>query len=70
MQKSQEIKFSFAEMKSRVLSLPSGNKVKLDVSKIIQVPKEGQLTINFSEQERKLSLQMIKEYLENTLKEW
>lgn len=57
-------------MKSRVLSLPSGNKVKLDVSKIIQVPKEGQLTINFSEQERKLSLQMIKEYLENTLKEW
>ena len=60
----------FAEMKSRVLSLPSGNKVKLDVSKIIQVPKEGQLTINFSEQERKLSLQMIKEYLENTLKEW
>ena len=64
------VSIHFAEMKSRVLSLPSGNKVKLDVSKIIQVPKEGQLTINFSEQERKLSLQMIKEYLENTLKEW
>ena len=64
------VSIHFAEMKSRVLSLPSGNKVNLDVSKIIQVPKEGQLTINFSEQERKLSLQMIKEYLENTLKEW
>lgn len=58
------VSIHFAEIRPRVFSMVSGQKVKLDISKIVQVPKEGQLTLNFSEQERKLSLQMIKEYLE------
>lgn len=58
------VSIHFAEIRPRVFSMASGKKVKLDISKIVQVPKEGQLTLNFSEQERKLSLQMIKEYLE------
>lgn len=60
------VSIHFAEIRPRVFSTASGTKVKLDISKIVQVPKEGQMTLNFSEQERRLSLQMIKEYLEKT----
>lgn len=59
------VSIHFAEIRSRVMSLTPERKIKLDVSRIVQVPKEGQLSLNFSEQERKLSLQTIKEYLEN-----
>ena len=59
------VSIHFARTTSRIMTIASGKKMKLDISKIVPVSKEGQLSLEFSEQERKLSLQTIKEYLEN-----
>lgn len=58
------VSIHFAEIRSRIVSLSLNKRIKLDISKIVLVPKEGQLSLNFTEQERRLSLQTIKEYLE------
>lgn len=58
------VSIDFVEIRSRVVSIASDRKIRMDVSKVTQIPKSGQTTIQFTEQEKKLSLQMIKEYLE------
>lgn len=59
------VSIHFARIKPRIVEIEPGKKIKLDVSTIVPVSKEGQLLLDFSEEERKLSLQSIKEYLEN-----
>lgn len=58
------VSIHFAEMRTRVISTSPDQKIRLNVSKIVPVSKEGQLSLTFSEQDKKLTIQTIKDYLE------
>lgn len=58
------VSIHFAEMRTRVISTSPDQKIRLNVSKIVPVSKEGQLSLSFSEQDKKLTIQTIKDYLE------
>lgn len=70
----KNVSVHFSEMRTRITEV-QGKKIKLNVSKITPVIKnnEYQTTLEFSEQDRKLTLSTVKEYLttadfENTVK--
>jgi len=59
----KSVSVNFAEMRTRIMIFED-KKRKLNISKITPVSKDGQTTILFSEQDRKLTIQTIKEYLQ------
>lgn len=58
------VSIHFAEMRTRIVATSPNKKMRLNVSKIVPVSKEGQLSLSFSEQDMKLTIQTIKDYLE------
>ncbi len=64
-QKNKNISVHYAEMRTRIFETGS-QKVKLAVTKIIPSNKEStpQTSVPFSEQERKITIDSIKKYLE------
>jgi len=66
-QKDRNVTVHYAEMRSRILEL-EGNKVKISVTKITPAYKENdiQTSIIFSDQERKITISSIKDYLQTT----
>ncbi|CDA85731.1 AAA family ATPase [Bacteroides congonensis] len=58
------VSIHFAEMRTRIITTSPEKKMRLNVSKIVPVSKEGQLSLSFSEQDMKLTIQTIKDYLE------
>lgn len=58
----KNVSLHFAQMRTRVQEL-NGKKQKAKVTVILPVEKDGQLTLNISEPDRKLSLQTVAEYL-------
>lgn len=63
-QNDMNVSIHLAEMRTRIVTLSSGKKIRLNVSKIVPASKEDQLSLSFSEQDRKLTIQTIKDYLE------
>lgn len=59
----KSVSVHFAEMRTRIMNLDN-TKRKLNITKITPVSKEGQTTLIFSDQDRKLTIQTIKEYLQ------
>lgn len=69
----KNVSVHFSEMRTRIIEF-EGKKIKMNITKITPVIKdfEQQITIQFSEQDRKLTLATIKDYLstadfENTI---
>lgn len=58
----KNVSLHFASMRTRVVEV-CGKKQKTKVTTILPVEKDGQLTLKFSDQDRKLSLQTVTEYL-------
>lgn len=58
----KNVSLHFASMRTRVVEV-SEKKQKTKVTTILPVEKDGQLTLRFSDQDRKLSLQTVTEYL-------
>ena len=58
----KNVSLHFASMRTRVIEV-DGRKQKTKITKILPVEKDGQLTLKFSDQDRKLSLQTVTEYL-------
>lgn len=53
----------FSQMRSKVVDLDA-KRIKLNATKITPIPKNNQLSMEYSEQDKKLSLAMVKKYLE------
>jgi predicted ATPase len=66
-QKDKNVSVHYAEMRTRILDLKE-KKVKLSVTKIIPAFKEtnAQLSLHFQEQEQKITITSIREYLQTT----
>lgn len=58
----KDVSLHFAEMRTRVLNI-NGKKQQIKATTMLPVAKEGQLSINFSEQDKKLSLMTVANYL-------
>lgn len=57
------VTIGFAQMVNRILTI-NGEKKKLSVSKVSIVPKEKDLQTTFFDQEQKMTIQMVKEFLQ------
>lgn len=60
--KDKNVSLYFAQMRNRIQEI-KGQKQRTKVTIILPVVKEGQLSISFSEQDKKLSMQNVTEYL-------
>ena len=58
----KNVSLHFAEMRTRIQKL-NGKKQKTRVTTILPVEKDGQLTLEFSESDKRISLQTVEEYL-------
>ncbi|MBO4874383.1 MAG: AAA family ATPase [Bacteroidales bacterium] len=58
----KDVSLNFASMRTRIQEF-NGKKQKTKVTTILPVEKDGQLTLKFSEQDMKMSLQTVTEYL-------
>lgn len=53
----------FSEMRTKILDIQE-KRIEMSITKMLPVEKSGQLSIEFPAQERKLSLNLVKKYLE------
>ena len=61
------VSLQFAVMRTRTLDIDANRKQLIKVTTILPVAKEGQLSLDFSEQDKKISIQTVTDYLK-TLK--
>lgn len=62
--KDKNVSLYFAQMRNRIQDI-NGQRQRTKVTIILPVVKEGQLSISFSEQDKKLSMQNVTEYLDS-----
>lgn len=58
----KNVSLNFAEMRTQILNI-NGKKQQIKVTSILPVAKEGQLTLKFSDSDKKMSLLAVQEYL-------
>jgi predicted ATPase len=60
------VSIHFSQMSKRIIEIQEGKKVRINVTKILPVKKEfdNQTSLVFSEQDRKLTISTVKEYLQ------
>lgn len=58
----KNVSLNFAEMRIQILNI-NGKKQQIKVTSILPVAKEGQLTLKFSDSDKKMSLLAVQEYL-------